>query len=358
MPGTQYMLCEGRGCQGAGPRAESARHRIRGMSMTTPDQPAASHAWLAHFPISVFAVVMGLSGLALATIRLEHSLGAPDAAVGLGLTALSALSFAAIAAVYLAKLLRHPASVRADWGHPVRISFFPAISIGLILVGTALARYWIDGALAVWSVGVALHLLATLTVVSAWIGHRPFQPLHLNPAWFIPAVGNVLVPIGGVPFGLVELSWFFFSVGMLFWLVLLTLVFNRLVFHDPLPERLLPTLVILIAPPAVGFLSWTLLAGGLDAFGRILYYAAVLFALVVATQLRRLARLPFAMSWWAYSFPVAAFAVASLRYAEMAGQPTFRWVGVAAVLALVAIIGLLVARTLVAAHRGEICRPE
>ena len=32
----------------------------------------------------------------------------------------------------------------------------------------------------------------------------------------------------------------------MFWIVLLTLVMNRLIFHDPLPDRLVPTLVILI----------------------------------------------------------------------------------------------------------------
>jgi tellurite resistance protein len=36
--------------------------------------------------------------------------------------------------------------------------------------------------------------------------------------------------------------------------MLLTLVFNRIIFHDPLPGKLQPTLVILIAPPAVA--SW------------------------------------------------------------------------------------------------------
>ncbi|MCA8906410.1 MAG: SLAC1 anion channel family protein [Rhodospirillaceae bacterium] len=318
--------------------------------------PAGEHGWLEHFPISFFAVVMGLSGLALATMRLEHCVEATDLTAGRVLTLLAAGAFVLIALVYATKLARHAHQVHWEWNHPVRISFFPAISIGLVLVGTALARFQPDVAIVVWGIGVALHLLATLTVVAAWIGHRPFQHLHLNPAWFIPAVGNVLVPIGGMHFGLVELSWFFFSVGILFWLILLTLVFNRLVFHDPLPERLLPTLVILIAPPAVGFVSWAALTGGLDAFGRILFYAAVIFALVVATQLRRLSRLPFTMSWWAYSFPVAAFTVASFRYAELTGVDTFCWVGFAAYGVLAAVIGLLTVQTI--ARRHEICQPE
>ncbi|MEJ2118863.1 MAG: C4-dicarboxylate ABC transporter, partial [Alphaproteobacteria bacterium] len=177
-------------------------------------------------------------------------------------------------------------------------------------------------------------------------------------AWFIPAVGNVLVPIAGVPLGYTEVSWFFFSVGMVFWLILMTLIFNRLVFHNPMPERLLPTTVILIAPPAVGFVAYTGLVGGIDPFARVLFYAAVLFALIVLTQLPKLARLAFGISWWAYSFPIAALTVATFIYAEMTASAFHRNAayGVFAVLAV--IIGLLLLRTVRAVFAGEICKPE
>jgi hypothetical protein len=111
--------------------------------------------------------------------------------------------------------------------------------------------------------------------------------------------------------GLREISWLFFSAGLVFWIVLLTLVMNRLIFHDPLPARLLPTLVILIAPPAVAFLAYTRLTGDIDAFARILLNSGYVFAAIVATQIGKFMRLPFALSWWALSFPVAALTIAS-----------------------------------------------
>lgn len=76
------------------------------------------------------------------------------------------------------------------------------------------------------------------------------------------------MPIAGVQHGFSELSWFFFSIGVVFWLVLLTIIFNRMFFHQPLPGKLLPTLFILIAPPGAGFVSWLQLNGELDAFAR------------------------------------------------------------------------------------------
>jgi tellurite resistance protein len=198
----------------------------------------------------------------------------------------------------------------------------------------------------------------TLAVVSSWIGHRPFETPHLNPAWFIPAVGNVIVPVAGVPLGYVEVSWFFFSVGMVFWVILMTLIFNRLIFHNPLPERLLPTKVILIAPPAVGFIAYTRLTEGLDPFARILFYAAVLFALLMVVGLPKFARIGFALSWWAYSFPIAAFTIATFLYAEKAASVPHLYAAYGLTGVLVTVIALLVAATARAIARGDVCKPE
>lgn len=80
---------------------------------------------------------------------------------------------------------------------------------------------------------------------------------HVTPAWFIPVVGMVAAPLAGVTFGPIEVSWFFFSAGLVFWAALLPMVLTRLFIHDqPVPGQLLPTLAVLIAPPAVAFLSY------------------------------------------------------------------------------------------------------
>jgi tellurite resistance protein len=43
------------------------------------------------------------------------------------------------------------------------------------------------------------------------------------------------------------------------WAVMFTIIMNRIVFHNPLPQKLMPTLFILIAPPAVALISLTIL---------------------------------------------------------------------------------------------------
>jgi tellurite resistance protein len=100
------------------------------------------------------------------------------------------------------------------------------------------------------------------------------------------------------------------------------------------------------------------LAGGLDAFARILLNAAYVFAALVAVQVPRLARLPFALSFWALSFPIAALAIASFRYGALAGSPAHGWIGAAVLALLTAVVAGLLLRTGRAIARGEICRPE
>lgn len=325
------------------------------MTDVAQDDMAASR--LENFPVPFFAVVMGLAGLTLALHAAEGALGL-GAGVSTAVFWLTVLTGAGIAGLYTLKALRHPQAVAHEWHHPVRLAFFPAISISLILLATASYSLSPGAAHVLWLAGMALQGVLTIAVVSGWISARAFQTGHLTPAWFIPAVGNVLVPIIGVPLGYVELSWYFMAVGLLFWIVLLTLVMNRLIFHDPMPGKLQPTLVILIAPPAVAFLSWLRLTGEVDAFARLLINMAYLFTLIVAVNLPRLVRLPFALSFWALSFPFAAVTIASFRFADVTGSGLHQLFGFVTLAVLLAVIVGLVVATARAIAAGRICVPE
>jgi tellurite resistance protein len=317
----------------------------------------AREARLRHFPVSFFAVVMGLAGFTLAWQRAAARFSLP-AALGDTFSVVTVLVFVVVAALYATKLARHRAAVAEEFRHPVRINFFPAISISLLLLAMVLIDPLPDTARWSWTAGTVLHLAFTLYVVNRWIHHPGIEVVHVNPAWFIPVVGNVLVPIAGVRFAPAEVSWFFFSIGIVFWLVLLTIVMYRLFFHAALPERLAPTLFILVAPPAVGFLAYVALTGDVDAFARVLYSTALFFTLLLAAGAARFLRTRFFLSAWAYSFPLAAVTIASFAIAHRTGGTIYDWLARLLLVVLTVVIGLLVARTATAVVRGEICVPE
>lgn len=304
-------------------------------------------------PVASFTIVMGLGGLSLAWTAAEATLGM-RADVGRPLLYFATAVFVALLGVYAGKSALHPRRVADEFRDPASMSLFPAISIGFILIAAGFARSHPEAARVLWLGGAALHLGLTLFAVASWIDHHVYAVTQINPTWFIPVVGNILVPVAGVPGVSLEVSWFFFSVGLVFWLILATIIFYRMIFHDPLPSRLVPTLFILVAPPAVGFISYTTITGTFDTFARVLYYVAAFTVLIVATQFPKFLRVPFSLSWWAYSFPMAAFTIATVRVYGYTQMAFFRVLALVLLALLSILLAMLLARTIMALGRREI----
>ncbi|MFZ9081713.1 MAG: SLAC1 anion channel family protein [Burkholderiaceae bacterium] len=327
-----------------------------------PESPSMSSvavgaSFFQRLPLASFTMVMGLTGLALVWGRMSRLGWMPEFSghVALGVSLLAFFVFLILFVFYLRKWLRDPAAVRAEWLHPVKSSFFATISVSFALLATVALGQFAPLAKPLWIVGALLQLLVMVLVLNAWVHRETLQPAHASPVWFIPAVANVVIPLAGVPLGYLEISWWFFAVGILFWGVLLTLVLARLLFVQPaFPEQLVPTLCIFLAPPAVGFISWVLLtqqfADGrsLDVIGHLLFGLAIFFALFLLSQVHRFARIPFYMSWWAFSFPTAAFATACLIYQGFVPHPAMTALAGTAVVVTTVLVCWLVLRTLVA----------
>ncbi len=321
-------------------------------------QTTHAHSRLEHMPISLFATVMGLAGLTIATQKAGTLWGFGELPA-LVLTALTSLVYLLVFLTYTMKWWHYPEAVKHEFAHPIRLSFFPASSIGMILLSVVYLPYQPDVAFMLWALGSAIQLVFTLVILSNWMHHDRFQIQHSNPAWFIPIAGNILVPIAGAELGFLEVSWFFYSIGLLMWLPLLAVLLNRFFFHPMMPSKLLPTLFILIAPPAVGFISWMKLHhSALDDVGRILYYFALFITLLLISQYKFFIKVEFALPWWAYSFPVAAISIASFIMNEQIGGTFFNALSLILYIALVMLMLTLIFKTIQAMLSGKICLPE
>jgi tellurite resistance protein len=312
---------------------------------------------LPFFPISFFSMVMGLAGLCIAWEKAQIGFHLPYR-LDLALLPFTALVFIILTITYLLKMLRYPGEVVKELNHPVKLNFFPAVSISLILLSITMVHTLPQVSRILWMIGSSMHLGFTLYVMNIWIHHDKFEVHHINPAWFIPVVGNVLVPVAGTAHGYYEISWFFFSIGVIFWLVLFTIIIYRVLFHNPLPDRLMPTFFILIAPPAVGFISYVKLNGGIDNFAHVLYYIGLFLTLLLFTMVLRFSRLQFFLSWWAYSFPLAAITIATLLMYEKTANPGFAALGWVLLTLLTLVVTFLFYRTMRAVGGKKICMPE
>ena len=266
--------------------------------------------------------------------------------------------FLVVSFFYIAKVIKYPQAVKDEFFHPVKINFFPLLAKIFLVFSILYLNIDMFYSKSFWIVGVVLQFVFSIVILSMWIRHSKFEMHHLNPSWFIPIVGNVMVPIAGVQHGFVELSWFFFSIGIVMWLTLFIIVFNRIIFHNPIPDKLIPTFFILFAPPAIAFISYMKLTESLDASARILYYIALFLMMLVFSQFKMFLKIKFYLSWWAYSFPMAAIVLATmLMYAET-GFFFFSVLSFFLLILFSVIIVFLIYKTSKAIMNNEICVEE
>ncbi len=319
--------------------------------------PAGAHLKLAHFPVTMFAAVMGLLAftmvLKLAAQGFDWALAIYPVVHGLAIGV-----FAGVAAVYLIKVILFRAAVTGEFKHPIRAAYFPTIPISLVIYAGLVLDDNARLSEIVWLIGLGLQSLLMLGVFSRWIGNKPYQHAHINAAWFMPIIGCLIMPVVGGPLGYLEISWLFFSAGILFWMILLSLVMNRLFFHGPAVDKILPTLIILAAPPAVAFVAFIQLAPDAETMARLLLNMGYAFGFVVLMQVPRIVKMQFDLSLWMLTFPLSALTVASFNFGGLAESAAHGMVGIGLfALLCVLVLGLLV-RTVIAVVRGEIFRPE
>ena len=331
-------------------------HATRSIGVAETAAASTASTTLAYLPVGVFGAVMGLTGLSLAWRLAHQAFGAPAfVAQVIGIVAL--VTFAVLVVAYGVKAAADFHTVRAELAHPVAGNLFGTPLISLLLLPFLLADISLALARLAWLLGAAGMTVFAWAIVMRWLSVR-HTLAQVAPAWIVPVVGMLDIPLA-VPVlrwdGLHGVMVFGLAVGLFFALPLLAMVLHRLVTEEPLPMALQPSLLILVAPFAVGFSAYVATFGRVDAFAQGLVMV-MLFLLPVL--LGRLAHLPlaspFRLGWWAGSFPLSAAAVASLRYASVAGS------GVMDALALVVlgvatlVIGMFGVQTVRGIVRGRL----
>ncbi|WP_239467188.1 SLAC1 anion channel family protein [Rhodoferax koreensis] len=329
--------------------------------MQSPSIPPASaalrpprEASVRNLPVNLFASVMGLSGLALAWRIAHQGLGAP-AWIGEAIGALAVGVFLLVACSYLLKFARHREAVAAEFHHPVSGNFFGTIVISLLLLSAIVGPYQPAAAQALWSVGLLATLVLCFVVVSRLLKGQ-VDASHAVPAWIIPCVATLDIPVTGAQMPMAwtsEVNLLAAAIGAVLALVLFGMIVSRLVHHHPLPAGMAPSLMILVAPFAVGFLAYSNIVGEIDRFAALLFYFALFMFAVVAPKVFR-PGVPFSPAWWAIGFPMAALANAALKYAAHRASAPLWLLAMLLLGALSLALAVLTVRTVQIALNGKL----
>ena len=311
---------------------------------------------LEYFPITSYAIVMGLSGLTIVFGKFYHMQWLPRIFYDSFLFLTLGL-FLFISVMYGLKAKNHFDEVVKDFNHRSRINFFSAISISFLLLSVAFMTYWPFLSMALWWVGLILHTVLMLYTISFWIRHN-FEIHFMNPAWFIPVVGNIIIPVAGVDYLPKAFSFFYFSVGFFFWIILFAIFLNRAIFHHQLPQKFIPTLFILIAPPAVGFIAYIRIAQSWDTFAVFMLFMAYFFVALLVFLYKSYAKLTFFLSWWAFTFPLMAVTLASIVAFQISHQTVYQILSYIFLVIDILVVGFVTWHTIGKIRQGEICVNE
>lgn len=314
--------------------------------------------FIRHFPVTMFAGVLGLCGIGLAWRQAALILELPNI-VGEAILGFTAGYSVAIYLLYGIKCLRFLQDVKEEYWHGVRGNYFAAGGMSLMLLAAAALPYAPVIAEILWFAGIVLTVVITVFILRIWID-KPKPIEQMTPARLIPVLGGTIAPIAGASLEYDMLSWMFLGTGLLFWVMLLTIFFYRILAAGPVSDALRPMMFLLVTPPALGAVGITALSGGyMDASVKMLLGITCFMALLLLQRTRRFARSPFGMPWWSCGFAFSSLALASVLYHEHAGDGISLAI-LYALLAIASVINLaLLVLTLKAFATGHLFRaPE
>jgi len=320
-------------------------------------------------------------------------LGDPLRALGVLMVAVSAVLAVGLGIPYVARWLRHPDAARADLANPVAGALhatFPAgllvLAVGIATVGPSVlsadAVYALVAVLA--GIGIVLGFAMSVVFAALLFTSHGVEPQTANGGWFIPPVVPIIVPMVLAPLAprvatadlglLLVAGYAFWGMGLLLFVLVASLLYDRLVFH-PLPAApLAPSLWIGLGPIGVGALAllrlgqtgtplWGDAAPAVQAMSLIgasalwgfgLWWLAAA-AVLLGAYLRR-GRLPYGLGWWAFTFPLGAYAASTLALARAWHAGALEALAAILFMGLVAFWVVVAAGTLRAVRTGDAWR--
>ncbi len=280
---------------------------------------------IGNFPITVFGSILGTGGVILASRPFLPWIVMP-------LTLLLLVLFLFFTGLLLLKIIKFPAVVRKELQHPLPGNFYALQPISAVILSILCMQVLPGGV----DIGLLIYGAIAIFALSVYLPYHFFSNININfsqlhGGWFITPVATILVTDAVLLYPLSEMSiaisLFFFGIGSILFLLVLTVLFFRLLSHDLPPSDLAPTNYIMLAPIGILIVDLVQISSLVGRFfGSDLTTPAVILgiavwgfglwgALVNILMIVRYARngMKFHIGWWSYVFPTAAFTMASME---------------------------------------------
>ncbi|MEM4057953.1 MAG: tellurite-resistance/dicarboxylate transporter [Thermoplasmata archaeon] len=330
-----------------------------------------------NFSPSWFASVMGTGILAVTSLDYSEYLPALKDIATI-LFYFNVFLFFVLLVPWILRWILFRKNALSDLNHPVTSSFYATIAIAFLVLAVdfiVIGKDMLAGEI-FWFFGVVLTVMFSVLIPYIMFKSETIKIEHINPGWFIPPVGLIVIPIAGSLIvhqfsGLMQqfiifINYFGWGSGFFLYLALSAVCFYRFILHTPLPSTLTPTLWINLGPIGAGIVALINIVKN-SAFITVkepFFVFAFLFwgfgiwwvMMAIAMLLHCLKKLdlPFALSWWAFTFPLGAYVAASHSIATIFNMSLIDYIGFALYWLLVVFWCVTLLRTLFHSYHGNL----
>ena len=265
-----------------------------------------------------------------------------------------------------------------DLEHPIISNFYPTMSVGMLVLATDFIVIGKNFGIAeiFWFIGTFLTIFFGILTPYIMFKGEHVKIDHINPAWFIPPVGLIVIPIAGsliIPHvsGILQefvifLNYFGWGSGFFIYLSLLAISMYRFILHHPLPNTLAPTVWINLGPIGAGTVAlinliknspFITMQEPFFIFGFLFWGFGiwwVIMAIALTLHYIKRLKLPYAMSWWAFTFPLGAYVAASHTISLLFKFQLIDYIGLALYGLLIVLWSVTFVKTFIHAYRGTL----
>jgi tellurite resistance protein len=314
-------------------------------------QPPQAHAAAAshvrtRVPLNTLAIPLGLAGLAQVWSVATTSLDAPFA-LGQAFWAVAAIAWFWTLAVHVHRGRRTDQPLSHQLTHFAQGPLAALLPISAMLLGANLHRTVPLAGVVVTSTAIAAAAAFGTWMMSFWMrGELPLESVHGGYYLPISAAGFV----GALAAAQTGLDWLAvgsFAVGIFFWLVISAFFFLRLALRPTMPAPLVPTLAIMVAPPAVASAAWLTISGGRpdEVFDGLTAMTAFMM-FVQVTLLPRYRALPFSLTFWSFTFPAASVTALAITWVHLLRPFAWRAMTIGLLAAVTVLVVLIAAKSI------------
>ncbi len=265
-----------------------------------------------------------------------------------------------------------------DLEHPVLSNFYATIAIGMLVLAADFIVIGknIEVGEIFWFIGTLVTIFFGIFTPYLMFKGEHVKLDHINPAWFIPPVGLIVIPIAGsliIPHvsGMVQefvifLNYFGWGAGFFIYLALFAISMYRFILHKPLPNTLAPTIWINLGPIGAGTValvnlvknsSFITVKESFFVFGFLFWGFGIwwiIMAIAMTIHYIKKLKLPYAMSWWAFTFPLGAYVAASHAISLLFKIQLIDYIGFALYWLLVIFWLVTFVKTFIYTYRGTL----